>query len=169
MRIWNTDERAMSDGRGCGKAARGSGKDGKRRCLGAPLRRIAACLLVCAAVLAGCTAGKTGSEKVRDLEFTVIGEADAPQQLQEILAQKKTQPFKLTYTDEESLYIVVGYGSQPTGGYSIVVEELYLTDNSIVADTELRGPEKGETAAQEISYPFIIIKTEYLEDPVVFQ
>ena len=169
MKIGRRSRETAEERRVCGNMACRGGKMGTRGRAGSLARRLLAGVLVCAAVLTGCSVGKTKDEKVRDLEFTVIGEADAPQELQEILAQKKTQPFKLTYSDEESLYIVVGYGSQPTGGCSIVVEELYLTENSIVADTELQGPAKGETAAQEPSYPFIIIKTEYLEDPVVFQ
>lgn len=126
-------------------------------------------MLTAISMLAGCTVDKADNKKVRDLEFSVIGEGDAPQELQEILAQKRTQPFKLTYSDDQNLYIVVGYGPQSTGGYSIAVEELYLTDNSIVINTELFGPEKGETVAQETSYPLIIVQTEYLENPVVFQ
>lgn len=120
-------------------------------------------------LLSGCNVKKDDGEKVRDLEFTVVGEADAPQQLQTILAEKRTQPFKITFTDEQNLYIVVGYGPQQTGGYSIQVEELYLTDNAIVLDTELLGPEKEETVAPETSYPFIIIRTELLENPVIFK
>ena len=124
--------------------------------------------LLPALLLGACTLDKTDDEKVRDLEFTVIGEKDAPQELQEILAEKKTQPFKMTYSDDSSLYIVVGYGPQSTGGNSITVEELYLTENTIYIDTELKGPARGETAAPETSYPLVIVKTEYLEEPVVF-
>ncbi len=125
--------------------------------------------LTTAFLTTACTVDKTEDGKVRDLEFTVIGEGDAPQELKDILAEKRTQPFKLTYSDDQNLYIVVGYGPQVTGGYSITVEELYLTENSIVIDTELLGPAKGETVAPETSYPFVIVKTEYLEDPVIFQ
>ncbi len=49
------------------------------------------------------------------------------------------------------------------------MEELYLTENSIVFDTELRGPESAESAGSEKSYPYIVVKTEVLENPVVFQ
>ena len=125
--------------------------------------------LTTAFLTTACTVDKTEDGKVRDLEFTVIGEGDAPQELKDILAEKRTQPFKLTYSDDQNLYIVVGYGPQVTGGYSITVEELYLTENSIVIDTELLGPAKGETVAPETSYPFVIVRTEYLEDPVIFQ
>lgn len=120
-------------------------------------------------LLSGCNVRKDDKEKVRDLEFTVVGEADAPQQLQTILTEKRTQPFKITFTDDQNLYIAVGYGSQQTGGYSIQVEELYLTENAIVLDTELLGPEKEEEVAPETSYPFIIIRTELLENPVIFK
>ena len=119
--------------------------------------------------LAGCSASKDSGDKVRDLDFTVAGDMDVPDELKNLIAEKQQQPFKLTYSDEQNLYIAVGYGVQPTGGYSISVNELYLTDNSIVVNTELKGPEKGENAGAEQYFPYIVIRTEYLENPVVFQ
>jgi hypothetical protein len=112
---------------------------------------------------------KTGQDKVRDLEFTVTAEADLPQELQKLIQEKKAAPFKLTYSNDQGLYIAVGYGEQATGGYSICVNELYLTENAIVIDTELKGPEKGEPAGVEKSYPYIVVRTEYLENPVIFR
>lgn len=120
-------------------------------------------------LLTGCSVEKEHQDKVRDLEFTVVGEADVPQELAQIIAEKKAAPFKLTYSNDQGLYIVTGYGEQATGGYSITVKELYLTENSIVIDTELKGPEKGEPTGAEVSYPYIVVQTEYLEEPVIFQ
>lgn len=120
-------------------------------------------------VLTGCSVQKENQDKVRDLEFTVTGEADLPQELAQLIQEKKAAPFKLTYSNDQGLYIVVGYGEQQTGGYSISVRELYLTENSIVIDTELLGPEKGEEVGVEKSYPYIAVQTEYLENPVIFQ
>lgn len=119
--------------------------------------------------LTGCSVEKENQDKVRDLEFTVVGEADLPEELKNLVEEKKTAPFKLTYSNDQGLYIALGYGEQVTGGYSISVEELYLTENSIVIDTELMGPEKGETVGVEKSYPYIVVQTEYLENPVIFQ
>ena len=115
-------------------------------------RKKLSCLLMAGIMLAllfisGCKISKDDGKKVRDLEFTVVGEVDIPAELKQIITEKLSQPFKLTFSDEQNLYIVVGYGSQSTGGYSIAVKELYLTDNSIVIDTELLGPEKGENPA----------------------
>ena len=119
--------------------------------------------------LGGCSADTADEGKVRDLEFTVVGDGEIPEELRNTIEQKKTSPFKLTYSDDQGLYIVTGYGEQESGGYSVVVEELYLTENSIVFDTELRGPESAESAGSEKSYPYIVVKTEVLENPVVFQ
>ena len=111
----------------------------------------------------------TSEDKVRDLEFQVAAQGELPQELSKLIAQKVSQPFKLTYTDSQNLYIAVGYGAQPTGGYSISVKELYLTENSIILQTELMGPEKGEDPGTEQSFPYIVLRTELLEEPVVFQ
>ncbi|WP_349673746.1 protease complex subunit PrcB family protein [Lacrimispora sp.] len=119
--------------------------------------------------LSGCTVNGDNGNKVRDLDFTVVADTDIPQELKQIIAEKQQSPFKLTYSDDKNLYIVVGYGKQASGGYSIAVNDLYLTDNSIVLDTELIGPDKGENTGSEPSYPFIVIKTEMSELPVVFQ
>lgn len=119
--------------------------------------------------LGGCKVSKDDGKKVRDLEFTVVGDIDVPAELKKIITEKSGQPFKLTFNDDQNLYIVVGYGPQSTGGYSITVNALYLTENSIVIDTELLGPEKGENPAPETSYPCIVVKTENLENPVIFQ
>ncbi|MGC6177555.1 protease complex subunit PrcB family protein [Lacrimispora sp. 38-1] len=119
--------------------------------------------------LSGCTVNGDNGDKVRDLDFSVVADTDIPQELRQIIAEKQQSPFKLTYSDDKNLYIVVGYGKQASGGYSIAVNDLYLTDNSIVLDTELIGPEKGENTGTEPSYPFIVIRTEMSELPVVFQ
>lgn len=127
------------------------------------------CWVFVVRMLTGCSVEKEEQDKVRDLEFTVVGEADLPEELKNLITEKKAAPFKLTYSNDQGLYIVVGYGEQATGGYSIEVGDLYLTENAIVIDTELKGPEKGEQTGVEKSYPYIVVKTEYLEEPVIFQ
>ena len=119
--------------------------------------------------LSGCSMSKDDGNKVRDMEFSVTAEADIPEELKQIIAEKQKTPFKLTVCDAPNLCRVVGYGKQDTGGYSIAVNELYLTENSIVLDTDLLGPEKGESGGTEPSFPFIVIRTELSELPVVFQ
>ena len=70
---------------------------------------------------------------------------------------------------DDSLYLCIGYGEQATGGYSISVNELYLSENAIYFDTNLIGPDPSETVAETVSCPYLVVKTEYLDKPVVFQ
>ena len=111
----------------------------------------------------------TDPVKLKDLEFTVVENAEVPEELLTIIEEKKSANFKLTYEDGGYLYIVVGYGEQNTGGYSIAVKELFLTSNAIYIDTNLIGPSKEEKITEAASYPYIVIKTEYLDKSVVFQ
>ena len=63
----------------------------------------------------------------------------------------------------------MGYGKQESGGYSIAVNELYLTEANVHVDTNLLGPESTEKSNKVPSYPYIVIKTEYLDKTVIFE
>ncbi len=119
--------------------------------------------------LTGCGQKTEEPEKVRDLDFTVVQENELPEQLRKLVGEKKSNLFKLTYAGSDALYIVQGYGAQPTGGYSVTVKELWLADNAIYFCSELLGPKEGENAAQSMSYPYVAVKTETLDLPVVFK
>lgn len=121
------------------------------------------------AALTGCSMKSEERVKLRDLEFTVLGEEKIPEELLAIMTEKGGEPFQLTYSDNEYLYISVGYGEQPTGGYSISVNELYLTDNAIYVSTSLLGPDTAPRSNGTPSYPCIVIKTEYLDKTVIFE
>ena len=119
--------------------------------------------------ISGCSfsAGKT--EKIKDLEYTVVKEAEIPEELYTEIEAKRGECFKLTYSDGEHLYIANGYGTQQTNGYSIRMKELYLTENAIYFKTELYGPQNGENVSKTESYPYIVIKTEAIDLPIVFE
>lgn len=117
----------------------------------------------------GCTFLSQEKIKLRDLDFTVLSEEKIPEQLMAIIEEKKENAFQITYTDNANLYICIGYGKQETGGYSIAVDELYLTDTNICVSTTLLGPEASEKSNKTPSYPYIVIKTEFLEQTVTFE
>lgn len=118
-------------------------------------------------VLCGCSLMSTEEVKLRDLDFTVLGEEMVPQELAAMIEERKADAFKMTYSDNENLYICVGYGQQDTGGYSITVDELYLTEEAVYVQTTLLGPDVSEKGNKTPSYPYIVIKTEYLDLPVI--
>ena len=119
--------------------------------------------------LSACSAKQLGTEKIRDLEFTVVEEKNIPKELKKIIEKKEKQVMKLTYADQGALYIVQGYGEQPTSGYSIIVKECFETKNAIYVHTNLMGPAKDEPIVEIQTYPYIVIKMEYSDKNVVFQ
>ena len=132
-------------------------------------KRILAWLLCLGALmgLCGCSLMSTEEVKLRDLDFTILGEELVPAELSAMIEERKTEAFKMTYSDNENLYICVGYGQQETGGYSITVDELYLTEEAVYVQTTLLGPDVSEKGSKSPSYPYIVIKTEYLDQPVI--
>lgn len=129
--------------------------------------RIWAMALCVCLMFAGCGFGEKEEERTK-LEFTVVDEERLPKELLEMVEEKKAAPFKLTYGDSGYLYLCVGYGEQPTGGYSISVNELYATENAVCLDTNLTGPEDVSEQGENPSYPYIVIKTPFVDKTVVF-
>ena len=121
------------------------------------------CLLLLTALLfCGCGIEKQSPKKLKSLDFTVLAPEEMPEELLNVLEEKKTSPFKVTYKDE-------GYGEQKSSGYSIAVKDLYLTENAVYVDTELLGPGNAEKTESLVTCPYIVLK---LEDPglsVVFE
>ncbi len=118
-------------------------------------------------LLTGCSKN-TSPEKREDLDFTVVAGTDIPADLQELIDARLEEPFELTYSDGSCLYIVKGYGMQETNGYNITVNDFYQSSDCLVFDTELMGPKKNEETVNTPTCPYIVIKTEYREEPVVF-
>ncbi|MGN1180652.1 MAG: protease complex subunit PrcB family protein [Suilimivivens sp.] len=140
------------------------------------MKKIKKCLITlvfvcCALFFTGCREQKDNLAKIKDLEFTVIAEENIPEELLKAMEEKKTEGFKITYQDNGFIYICVGYGEQETGGYSITVDALYETENAIYFDTTLIGPTPGENEGKKVSksYPSIVVKTEMIDKPVVFE
>lgn len=126
-------------------------------------------MLITIAGFAGCKQEDTDVKKIKDLEFTVVEDSDLPGELKEIIDEKKEEPFKLSYSNKDNLYIVVGYGKQNSGGYSISVNELYLTSNAIYINTTLIGPSKEDMVSQGVTYPYVVVKLEFREERIVFE
>lgn len=119
--------------------------------------------------LTGCKKDESEIKKLRDLEFTIVEDVEIPGELKEIIDEKKEKPFRMHYSNKDSLYIVVGYGQQNSGGYSISVEDLFLTDNAIYFDTNLIGPSQNDLVTQGVTYPYIVVKLEFIDKKIVFE
>lgn len=128
-----------------------------------------------AVIIAGCCSlGITGCSSQSDdnrvdLDYTVVEDEDLPQELKKIIDQKKENTLRLTYTTKDYTYIVAGFGTKETSGYSIQVAGIYISGNAIYADIDLLGPAKDEEVNETATTPYIVIKIEKREESVVFK
>ena len=125
--------------------------------------------VVTAFLLSGCRFVRIEEEERKPVAYTVVEKSDIPEELSRIMEEKKEKEFQLSYETGEDLYLVKGYGRQMSGGYSIQVKECYLTETSLVLDTELTGPKETAASGEEPSYPYIVLKTEARDEPVIFR
>lgn len=126
-------------------------------------------LMVTIWLLSGCSLRRQQPEKLEDLEYTILSEQEIPEEFLAMLEEKKEGPMMLTWLDPNGLFLGVGYGAQPTTGYSITVDSLYLSPDGIYLDTTLYGPRPEETVTQTESWPYLVLKTERREESVIFE
>ena len=108
-------------------------------------------------------------EKKEEIPFVIVSEECIPKELMTLIEQRKTEEMKLTYADRGERYLIIGYGKQDTGGYSIYIKDLYTTQNAIYVDSCLLGPSKESNLEKVPSYPYIVLQISEMGLPVVFK
>ena len=118
-------------------------------------------------VLSGGCVKKEEKEKRQNRDFTICTVEQTPDEVKKIIENKKKNPFQFTYSLQEYMYIVVGYGEQKGGGYSIEVVEFTEDREHVYVNTNLLGSD--DTAGEELhSYPYIVIKCVKPEKNIIF-
>lgn len=119
--------------------------------------------------ISACSVDSISDKKVSQVDYTVVADEDLPETLKTAIEEKKSGPFKLSYIDQGEMYIAVGYGEQQSGGYSIVVDDLYMTESNMVIATTLTGPEEEVKGQGTPSYPYLVVKTEYVDCQIIYE
>ena len=118
--------------------------------------------------LSGCVSKPLLTEKIQDLEFTVLAEEEIPKELRKEIEDGKQKAFRIAYEDEGFLYIAEGYGAQSHTGYSVKVAEVYETQNAVYFHSVLLGPDKGEKTEDKTTFPYVVIKLNDIGKEVLF-
>lgn len=122
------------------------------------------CVLLCS-----CALLDTSDKKMSEIMFEVVDIEMLPEEIQTMVDEKKTSAFRMAYHTDTATYIILGYGQQETSGYSIQVNDVYQGENGIWVDTDLIGPAKSESVEMTLSYPFVVIKTEKIDQTIRFK
>ena len=134
------------------------------------MKKAAFLLWIAAALLAlsGCRVIRIEEAERTPLKYTVVDSARIPEEAAALIEEKKAAEFQMIYQSGEDMYLIKGYGRQMSGGYSIQVTELSLSSAAVVFKTKRIRPSDASHGSAP-SYPYIVVKTEYREEPVQFQ
>ncbi len=120
-------------------------------------------------LLCGCSLKKVSGTEGEKLEFTILSKEVTPTEVLKEMEKKNGEAFSFSYAQGEYLYICVGYGPQKGQDYSISVDRCELMEDGIHVNTTLLGPSVNERKAPGISYPYIVIRTDNVDAPVVIE
>ena len=118
----------------------------------------AALLLFLVLTVSGCRIVSTEGGERQAVEYTVLRGEALPPEVERLIREQEGQA-----------YILRGYGEQKSGGYSIQVEEVSVSDSALHFRTRLIGPATREEQKGESSLPWLVVKTEDPGLPVVFE
>ena len=131
---------------------------------------------ICALLVVGCLLGMLQGcsayekeKKISDVEYTVMCPEDVPQELADEIKNLKYKEFQLSYEDGEYLYVAKGYGKRNSSGFNISVKEMYVTEHTLVFDTEITGPKEGQDVSEKATTPYVVVKMEAMDKQVVFK
>ena len=88
----------------------------------------------------------------REVEFVIVSSECIPDAVATLIEDRKEEEIKLTYVDGQDRYLIIGYGKQNCGGYSIYIKDLYATENAVYVDTCLLGPSKEKKGKDNEAY-----------------
>ena len=131
------------------------------------MKRIKMLLTVIAVttLLSGCSFGTIEEQKTGDVTYEIVKK----EEIKEAGKKEMWISYADTGKEETYLYVVRGYGTQQTTGYSIEVNACYETVDTVVIRTTLQGPEKKEKIHKKKTYPYIVIKMPYTEKQIIYE
>lgn len=127
----------------------------------------AAVFLMVSVGITGCTVLKIPEQKKQDIKYEIVERERIPKEMNEWIEKHKEKPFQIAFTDQGYWYIAQGYGKKEQTGYEIEMDRCYETGHTIMVHTLLYGPEDGREI-EEVSYPFLVVRTKWKDKMVVF-
>ena len=107
--------------------------------------------------------------KVADVNYEIIDYFNLSETLRQCYDLSTCKNTRLIYEDEGYQYLIICYGPMSTTGYSIEVNALYETKNTIIIDTTLKGPSKQDYVEEKESSPTMVIRIPKQEKLIIFK
>lgn len=114
--------------------------------------------------------GVAESSEQQSFSFEEVLLDEAPQSVQDWVSRSLDQALGQVYEDEAGhTYILVTRGEQPSGGYTIEIEEIVQDHWGTWVHTAETNPNSGQFVTAEVTYPYSLVRVEKLpEDNIYF-
>lgn len=125
--------------------------------------------------ISGCNFEEKNGDTVKDktaVDYAVCFEGQLPDELSDIIEERKEKPFKLSYRNNEYLYIAVGYGAHEANNFCVGVKDLFKSSKGIFIGTEIFTdkiiPEEITNKGTFSRYPYVVIRCKEKDLTVFF-
>ena len=126
------------------------------------------CLAVLFLMLGGCQMIRIEEENKTPLAYTVIEDSQIPEEMQELIREKKETEFQNCLSEGNGavsgkrVWSTDEWRIQHSGKRTFCIFKCSFFETKLIGPTE-------KIQGGEPSYPYIVIKTEYRDGPVQFQ
>ncbi len=101
----------------------------------------------------------------KDVGFTVLNEADLPQQIvSQVIPEYRQMERALACIIDNKVYVIATRGEKPTSGYEITIDKMKMTDKDGVKKlevyTQFKDPDPNTALTQVLTYPMQIAETD---------
>lgn len=111
----------------------------------------------------GCVKKLDLNGKKEEIEYAICKDSNLPEQLQELLEERKKKPGTFTYRNSTYLYLVVCYGKKEYSGFSVKIEECWKSEEILFLRTQLMGPAVGEKIIETETFPYIVVRCRQMD------
>lgn len=106
---------------------------------------------------------------IENVGFDSIDPENMPKQITEVLPNYRTKEKALVAKIDDEIFVVVTRGEKSTAGYEVEIDKLTMSDEDgekvLTVYAKYTDPKPGDVAAQILTYPFAVVKTDLQELP----
>ncbi len=106
---------------------------------------------------------------VKNVSFDKIEPDNIPAQINEVLPNYRIKEKALVCRINDEIFVVVTRGEKNSAGYDVDIKKLTLSNEDgqrvLTVLAEYTDPKPGDVAAQILTYPFVVVKTDMTELP----
>jgi hypothetical protein len=79
---------------------------------------------------------------------------------------KENPGYEVFTAENGDVYLFIGVGMQPTGGYALKITDLTSKDDRLTVEVDFKKPDPDDIVTQALTYPHVIVKLDKMYDEI---